>query len=239
MSPEVKQLLGRLNDAAIRSLFSYLNERHDSRITFLQIGGNDGKRGDPVNSFCKRFSWKGVIAEPVPEYFEKLSREYQDSAGVYCENVAISSKSGEMTIYFVPFSEVPSEKPWEQGLASLDREHLLQNGVGQDRIREATVPVLSVSNLLDRYKAINLSLVVIDVEGHEAEILNSFPWEDTVPECVVFESKHLSDDEHLKAAEMLKKFGYSNFRMLNDTVCIQRPPQWLNVHLTEMQRLSK
>ena len=239
MTPEVKQLLGRFNDAAIRSLFSYLNERHDGRITFIQIGGNDGKRGDPVNSFCKRYSWKGIIAEPVPEYFSKLSIEYQDSAGVSCENVAISSKSGELKIYFVPFSEVPIDKPWEQGLASLDRAHLLQNGVREDRIHEVVVPVLTVSDLLSRYPAINISLVVIDVEGHEAEILSSFPWEETVPECVLFESKHLSDDEHAKVTESLKKFGYSNYRMINDTICLQKPPQWLGVHLTEIQRLSK
>jgi hypothetical protein len=71
MSTDLKAALGKLNDAAIRSVLSYLNENYRSQISFIQFGANDGKRGDPINAFAKRHSWSGLVVEPVPEYFSR------------------------------------------------------------------------------------------------------------------------------------------------------------------------
>jgi FkbM family methyltransferase len=238
MNLDNKQTLGALNDSAIRSVLYHLNDQFGSKVTFFQIGGNDGKRGDPINSFAKRYTWSGVIAEPVPEYFERLINEYEFSLNIYCHNVAISNSDGQLEIFFVKFADVPRDRPWEQGLASLDKQHLLNNNVATDRITSTIVPVKTSDQILGEYKGIFLNLLVVDVEGHEEQILSSFPWERYMPECIIFESKHIDYTVHNIICDNLKSLGYSAFKLLNDTIAIRRCPLSLSTYLNDLQRVS-
>jgi FkbM family methyltransferase len=239
MNPEQNKLLGLLNDSAVRGVLHYLNDSRDRKVSFFQIGGNDGKRGDPVNSFCKRYSWSGIIAEPVPQYFARLEDEYQFNSGVRCVNVAVSSSEGVLGIFYVPFEDVPSERPWEQGLASLSRDHLIDNGVHEERIKVVDVPVAPSNVILSQCQCFTLNLLVVDVEGHEEVILESFPWEKYMPEVVIFESKHLGNESHGSLSDSLKTLGYSLFKLLNDTICIRKAPAFIVSYLTDLQRFSK
>src|SRR5450432_1889496 len=48
-----------------------------ARVSFLQIGSNDGITQDPLREFIVRQpKWRGCFVEPLPHLFAKLKRNY-------------------------------------------------------------------------------------------------------------------------------------------------------------------
>src|SRR5687767_667926 len=54
-----------------------LDVRHP-QFFFVQIGANDGRRGDPVFQFIRQYRWRGLLLEPQPDVFRVLVRNYED-----------------------------------------------------------------------------------------------------------------------------------------------------------------
>src|SRR5262249_42258691 len=71
--------------------------------TFVQVGANDGRYGDPIARFALRFPWRGILIEPQADVFARL-RENCPSAGdrLNLENLAISRDRTELTLYRAP-----------------------------------------------------------------------------------------------------------------------------------------
>ncbi len=42
------------------------------RVTFVQIGANDGVWNDPIEPYLRGEKWRGVLVEPVPYVFARL-----------------------------------------------------------------------------------------------------------------------------------------------------------------------
>jgi hypothetical protein len=53
--------------------FSLENNR---KVNFLQIGANDGLRGDPIRRFIIRDDWNGIFVEPLPIVVKMLKDNY-------------------------------------------------------------------------------------------------------------------------------------------------------------------
>jgi hypothetical protein len=70
-------------------------------LFFLQIGGMDGKRFDPIYAFVKHYQWKGLILEPLPDLFEALAANYVGSEGVTLVNAALTDSDGEHEMFRV------------------------------------------------------------------------------------------------------------------------------------------
>src|SRR5688572_761255 len=68
-----------------------------SRVTFVQIGAFDGLAGDPLRPLIlENENWTGVLAEPHPDAFERLQRNYAaQSQRLKFLNAAISNEPGE------------------------------------------------------------------------------------------------------------------------------------------------
>ena len=49
--------------------------RRGRRLSFVQIGANDGVTGDPIRRFILEFGWSGVLVEPQLEIFEAAAEE--------------------------------------------------------------------------------------------------------------------------------------------------------------------
>ena len=43
-----------------------------SNFTFVQVVANDGKRFDPINKYVVQYKWRGIVIEPIQEYFDEL-----------------------------------------------------------------------------------------------------------------------------------------------------------------------
>ena len=105
-------------------------------LRFLQIGGMDGKRFDPIYAFVKHYRWSGVILEPLPDLFAALTQNYADAPQVTLLNAALMDFDGTREITRV--SREPRRVPIRRGSRLGGRPGLLPSGpqrVGRRRHR--------------------------------------------------------------------------------------------------------
>ncbi|MEI6070417.1 MAG: FkbM family methyltransferase [Verrucomicrobiae bacterium] len=188
---------------------------------FVQVGANDGKQFDPIRSYVRYYQWKGILLEPVADYFAELKENYADCPNLKLINAAIADHEGTVTIYRVnPLDK--SLPKWKQGIASLHEGHHLRSGTSDDVMTAEQVPCLPLMSLLDRHNISSIDLLQIDAEGCDLAIIKSLDLTRILPKILHFEHR-LGDKVHSQkdfseAMGMLVANGYHLF--VNQTDCL-------------------
>lgn len=201
------------------------------RITFLQIGANDGFIYDPIQKFIKRDNWNGVMLEPQPDVFNQfLVKIHAKRPEIIPINAALSPKDGKTTLYTIAFSK----ERWATGLSSFDKEVLLEkfkNGViakkaikegimlpvkESDWIAEVEIDSMSPTTLLKKFENKKIDLLAIDTEGYDFEILKMLDLRTIKPEVIIYEEEHFDDETIKKCKEYLENLGYMHHRVGRD-----------------------
>lgn len=137
------------------NVISFFNNKND--LYFIDIGANDGKKLSNTFLLEKKYNWKGICSEPLPEAFKHLIK----CRGVICDNNAIFSESG-LSLEF-------SQSNLLSGITKyIDRYEIAKKG------NQIIVKTITLQNLLDNYKAPKtIHYFSLDTEGTELEILKS------------------------------------------------------------------
>lgn len=188
---------------------------HLKNFTFLQIGASDGLRNDPLRDFVVRDYWNGALVEPLPDVFPLLKKNYAHLArrgSLQFVNAAVSSRSTSLPFY--TFQETYlSGKPLEERLhllrkASFDRAQVLVFAEREENIAVIDVPCVGIRELLaSSFPDGHLSLLALDVEGHELEILAEIDFDGLRIGAVLFETWNLGDRRDAVFG-LLHKHGY-------------------------------
>jgi FkbM family methyltransferase len=198
---------------------------------FLQIGASDGLRNDPVRDFVVRDRWSGVFVEPLPDVFPLLEKNYarlSKRGNLRFENAAVSSRSASLPFYTFQKSFL-SGKPLEERLhllrkASFDRAQVLAFAMRQENIAVIEVPCLGIRDLLARhFPEGRLSLLALDVEGHEQEILSEIDFDAVRIGAILFETWNLGG-RHDVVFGLLRKNGYRIEEAEGDALAIRDNP---------------
>ena len=188
-------------------------------IRFLQIGGMDGKRFDPVYAFVKHYRWSGVILEPLPDLFAALRTNYADAPQVVLLNAALMAFDGEREMLRVSRAasrsgEVPD---WAEGLGSFHPERNALGGVGVEAGLHAallrhsareTVSCLTLRSVMEKCGLKRLDLLQVDAEGCELDIMRQVIEEGYRPRVIQLEHWALPDGERDALLSMLRELGY-------------------------------
>lgn len=200
-------------------------------FSFLQIGASDGLRNDPLRDFVVRDRWGGVFVEPLPDVFPLLEKNYARLAGrgnLRFLNAAVSSRSASLPFYTFQKSFL-SGKPLEERLhllrkASFDRAQVLPFAEREENIAVIEVPCQGICELLARhFPDGRLSLLALDVEGHEHEILGEIDFDAIRIWAVLFETWNLGDRRDAVFAR-LAKHGYRIEEAEGDALAIRETP---------------
>ncbi|CAK0839641.1 unnamed protein product, partial [Prorocentrum cordatum] len=191
----------------------YLHSMHG--VNFVQIGGNCGTNlpecavgGDPIWEYATRFDWNGIVLEPVPQIFSKLSRNYLPYPTVKPVQALVSNHTGIGKI--------------------LDRAET-SHEISLSRNKGVEVPTYTLETLwkdvfgADKDK---VDLLVVDAEGNEPKILSGkFP--QPKPKFVLFEISSLQQEDLDSIDSNLKKEGYVLAKKLKhqDKIGLTMPPQ--------------
>lgn len=92
------------------------------KLTYVQIGANDGILNDPMYKFVLKNSGcvSGYLLEPLPEIYEKLKFNYSALSNFKFFNLAIHEANKTMRLYKVK-KEYESKLPeFSKGIASFD-----------------------------------------------------------------------------------------------------------------------
>lgn len=179
-------------------------------FTFVQVGSNDGRTGDPLHRTIMRRPVAGVLIEPVPRLFEQLQRTYEGKPGLTFINAAIGKESGTRTLYFV--TPRPGDPVWTDLLGSFHRDVILSHRTDVEdldaRVEAIDVPCLTLRSVVSKLDIRRLDLVHVDAEGADYEILQAIDLTGPLaPRFLLFEQKHLGADRE-RALALVEGAGY-------------------------------
>jgi FkbM family methyltransferase len=205
--------------------FSYLLSlaRRKKNVFFIQVGANDGLQADMIHHFVRRYGWRGITVEPVPQFFDALVKNYAGATGLIFENKAIGEQEGWFPIYRLRDDE-ENLPEWHKGLASFDRNTILSHATEipdiESYIVEEMVEAVSVRTLLARHHVADIDLLLIDTEGYDYKVLKQFDLLQYRPELVIYENKHLSSGESSAAIGLLEAAHYQVHSFTENTVAV-------------------
>lgn len=198
----------------------YLARNND--FFFIQIGANDGVSSDELNPIILKYHLYGLLVEPVPCYFEKLKEEYAGETQLMFENCAIYEKDGFIKVYY--FRQGSPIPEWCFGMASLHKWHLTKFEDSRDYSRyidEVQVPALTFGGLIAKHNIGKVSLLQIDTEGYDYEVLKMAFGCGCLPDMIKYEHQHLSANNVYECKKMLDGKGYSFIDYGIDTVAVK------------------
>ena len=200
---------------------------------FVQIGAYDGRTDDPLFGWVQAYRWRGLLVEPQPRYFSLLRENYEGLDGLEFRQGAVGTRRETRTLYTV--AEEPGVPHWAGLLASFERDVLVSHrpflpGI-DDLVREEPVEVIPINELLEEAECDHVDLLLIDVEGHDHELVRALDIERFSPSIIRFEHVHLSADQHDACLDRLIAHGYRVCLEQNDTLAYR--PEHLSPHLSE------
>ena len=180
-------------------------------LTFIQVGANDGKFGDPLRKYILKFPWRGVLIEPQPNVFKRLMENYlEQNDRVFFENIAISASASPISI-FRPFlaSSNKHNEVYELSIASSNPEITArQLGVNSNSLEEIKVATSTLDAMVSKYELSNLGVLQIDTEGYDWEVLKTLDLNKTRPSIIQFEHGHMKPEILDEIFQALQKAGY-------------------------------
>lgn len=219
----------RIFKPADKNSSSYWIKRYlpNEQIMIVQVGSNDGVRGDPINHLVLRNrNWNVLFVEPVPYLFERLKNNYGQESRFKFENSAINEDGSNQLFYSVKeeaFDQIPDLSQYHDQIGSFYREHLLKlsEGVLEGYIEEKEVNCLTLEQLFSKHGIESVDFLYIDAEGYDWKILAQLNLDKIKPLIIHFEYLNLSEIEKNEALDFLKD-DYQIIRFRIDFLCIRK-----------------
>lgn len=209
----------------------------------VQVGANDGVMCDPLRKFLvKPGAFSAVLVEPIPYYFEKLRALYRGDDRVSVLNAACGPARGQQTLYFIDpavADEMNGDGPpndWAHGQGSFDRDivhywieqnrfrgdHYVANIQRyHDAVKSIQVPLIRVAETYTLKRGFD-TLLVIDAQGAEHQVLQGVDWKTAPPDYLVFE---VDTDNAQRARDYVDSIGYDYLGSEHgDVLYIRRKP---------------
>lgn len=187
-------------------------------VFFVEIGANDGVDFDPIYQAVIKKKWSGVYIEPQKSVFMKLQSNFLGRENIYFENIAITKE--EMLVdLFSPNEELTKGNSL---IASMHMNKGVLRHFSEFELRKETVQGKTFQYIIDKYELKNKqrTLVLIDVEGFEKDIIESIDFKSYKPDYLIFEHAHLTYDIHREINSSLGQHGYKIYLDTMDTLAI-------------------
>jgi len=134
---------------------------------FVEIGASDGLELSNTYLLETDYKWKGICCEPIPDNFEKLVKNRQNSI---CYKEAVYNQSG-LTLTF----DIANNYNLLSGISEHIDTHKSSVDSNKTTIQVQTISLLDV---LDNANAPSfIEYMSLDTEGSELEILKNFDFE--------------------------------------------------------------
>ena len=156
----------------------------------------------------------------MPVAFERLKENYaSQSHRLHFLNCAVSNRSGNLELYEVDEEELQkSEFPsWVRQVASVSEAHVKKH-FPSAKTRKRTVPAMRISDVVRICNLSKIDLLVMDVEGHERNIIEDVEFDLLGVRAILFEHKHMTAKDEDAVFDYLKSFGFTLRRFEDDAV---------------------
>jgi FkbM family methyltransferase len=187
------------------------------RTSFVQVGSNDGIRGDKISHHVRKSGWTGLLIEPVNEAMSRLRKTYSGCGGLFFHQVAIWSDEGVHPFHVVCGEDVISSFSLETiMLHELKYENL------QSMIEVRPTPTRRLDLLCRETGFEKPDFLIIDAEGCDDIVLQTFDFNRHRPAIVFFEHVALSRENSRSIRDFLYRLGYEIIYDRHDCLCMLR-----------------
>jgi len=168
---------------------------------YVDVGAYDPVVGSNTHFFYVN-GWRGINVEARPGSRGRFESVRPRDINL---EVGVSKEAGSLTYYFISDDST---------MNSFSREFLERTGAISAVTREIPVPVMPLSEILERHLPAGqpIDFMSVDVEGHDLQALESNDWGRFRPRFVVVEDGEV-DAERSEIVRFMRGRGY--------TVCAQ------------------
>jgi FkbM family methyltransferase len=147
--------------------------------TFVEVGAYDGETFSNTSCLAD-LGWRGLYIEPVERSYRQCAERHRANTGVTVLNCAIGPT--ETTIRFWDNGEFSTGSPDEMAVNQAN------NWIGSTGAREIAVRQIRLDAALrDAGIASRFDLLVVDVDGMEEQVFDSFALAEWRPRCMIVE----------------------------------------------------
>lgn len=187
-------------------------------FNFIQVGANDGISFDFLYDFVIKRNSVGIVIEPVKQYFDELSINYENFPNITPVNKAVHPYLKNVPIYRINEAAIQKYPDWVKGIASVDKNHYKRVNIEAVDIVEILVEADTFTNVVNKnYKLQTVDYIQIDTEGFDFEILKMVDFKLLKPAIIKYESVNLSQSDENDAIRSLEKNGYYVFKEGGDS----------------------
>jgi FkbM family methyltransferase len=177
---------------------------------FVQVGANDGQREDPLRRHILANGLSGLMIEPNAAPFGRLVEAYRDRPAVKAVQAAIGTEDGTVDLFV--FDRAVENGHQLDLLSSLDRS-ILDRIKRQDgllaQVVAMPVPQRKLTSLVVEQGFADASLLLIDTEGYDYEVLKTIDVEVFAPRMIQLEHIYLGGPSLAGAVKWLADRQYS------------------------------
>lgn len=201
-----------------------LRKRYEtvSDFTFVQIGANDGIRFDNLYSFVTERKCRGIVVEPLPDFYERLCMNYRDSPSIKPIRAAVHPTQRKCKLYRIDPKRLHELPPWAAGIASFDPNHYKKSRTPDEYIIEEEVDALPLMELIEMGGFTSLDLLQTDTEGFDAEVIRMIDFDRIVPAIIKYEHSNLAAGDKASVEALLRGKGYRLFYEKDDAIAVQQ-----------------
>lgn len=196
----------------LRSASEHLVVTSPTAPRFVQIGANDGMRGDPLRPVIAELGLRGLFVEPQPEPFEKLRRNYESLDGYQFAQVAVTEEDGPV---------IMTTATSRTTLGTIDPSRNLMRNRRED-VAQIEVRGLTFESLMREYGIERAEIFQIDTEGFDYKILKQIPLGPIGAEVVNMEFFCLPLSERIAAFDHFDAAGFAWFFGGMDLLAVRR-----------------
>jgi FkbM family methyltransferase len=146
--------------------------------TFVEAGAHDGYTQSNTYYLERHRGWSGLLIEPIPELRERCARRRPNSRVLHAALVGPRAGVDSVTMHFGDLMSTMDEddRHAEGGLKVTGRKSY-----------SVQVPALTLSAALEEANLTNIDVIVLDVEGHELDVLAGLDLELHTPRYLLIE----------------------------------------------------
>lgn len=167
---------------------------------FVECGAFDGLTECSCKFFEETMGWRGYNLEPVPWIYSKLCENRPDSINI---NAGLSDKSGEAVFKAVLHPALGRD--FGNGSLTHADSHLQQLkeiGCGFEDIK---VELTTWNDFIEQHEIKFVDIFVLDVEGHELQVIEGMKGAYVLPDIMCVEYGHLG---LIRVRAALDELGY-------------------------------
>jgi len=199
---------GQFNPPVDKIIFEryFPNKTHG---TCIEAGAYDGITESSTYFFEKNFNWTCFNIEPLPIVYDNLIKNRPHAKNF---NIALSNKNGEAT--FINYKHPTLNYNWGNGSLSHSDKHkkMLEQLCSEKQVMN--VKCITYSTFIKQNNIQELDLFVLDVEGHELQVIEGMYECDILPNVFVIEHGYNPIgyfDSYLSNLKCKYKLDYTSF----------------------------